>query len=64
MDPNQVAGMAVIFGAYSLMLYLLYRSNKIIAEMKRRRLVEKRRYAKKKIAHVLEVHRATRHRRQ
>ncbi|NJE42005.1 hypothetical protein [Thermococcus sp. GR6] len=64
MDLDQIIGITLIFGSYGTMLILLVKSNSIISEMKRRRIERKRRYAKKKIGHVLEVQRATRHRRR
>ncbi|WP_297093022.1 hypothetical protein [Thermococcus sp.] len=64
MNGDQIIGMVIIVGAYGLMLYLLHASNHAIAEMKRRRIERRRRYAKKRVGHVLEVQRTTRHRRR
>ncbi|ASJ04699.1 MULTISPECIES: hypothetical protein [Thermococcus] len=64
MNTDQILGAAIIFGSYGAMLALLHKSNSIIAEMKRKRIERKRKYAKKRIGHVLEVQRATRHRRR
>jgi len=64
MHADQIIGVSIIFGAYGSMLALLYKANSIIEEMKRRRIEKKRRYAKKRIGHVLEVQRATKHRRR
>ncbi|ACJ16272.1 Hypothetical protein TON_0784 [Thermococcus onnurineus NA1] len=64
MDLDQIIGITLIFGSYGAMLALLMKSNSTISEMKRQRIEKKRRYAKKKIGHVLEVQRVTRHRRR
>ncbi|ASJ09332.1 hypothetical protein A3L11_08860 [Thermococcus siculi] len=64
MNTDQILGAAIIFGAYGFMLYLLHVSNRTIEEMKRKRIGKRRRYAKKRIGHVLEVQRTTRHRRR
>ena len=64
MNADQIAGIAIITGAYGLMLYLLRKSNEIISEMKLRRQAERRRYAKKRIVHLLEVQRRAKHRRR
>ena len=64
MNVDQILGTAIVFGAYGFMLYLLHVSNRTIEEMKKRRVGRQRRYAKKRIGHVLEVQRDTRHRRR
>ncbi len=64
MNIDQILGATIVFGAYGFMLYLLHVSNRTIAEMKRLRVERRRRYAKKRIGHVLEVQRDTRHRRR
>lgn len=64
MDIVQITGVSIIITAYGLMLALLIKSKRIIEEIARRKMEQKRRYFKKKIKHVREVQRDTRAKRR
>ncbi|USS40068.1 hypothetical protein NF865_06910 [Thermococcus aggregans] len=52
MNSSQIIGVGIITGAYSLMLFLLYKSKKIIEEMKKIRESRRRRRIKQKVNSV------------
>jgi len=53
LNSSQVIGVGIITGAYSLMLFLLYKSKKTIEEMKKARESRRRRRIKQKINSVM-----------
>ncbi|WP_048811329.1 hypothetical protein [Thermococcus gammatolerans] len=55
MNGPQVIGVGIITGAYSLMLFLLYKSRKIIEELKTMREAQMRRRIKQKVNSVRNV---------
>ena len=55
MNGSQVIGVGIIIGAYSLMLFLLYKSKKIIEELKVMRKAQMRRRIKQKVNSVRNV---------
>ena len=55
MNGSQVIGVGIIIGAYSLMLFLLHKSKKIIEELKAMRKAQMRRRIKQKVNSVRNV---------
>ncbi|ASJ14758.1 hypothetical protein [Thermococcus radiotolerans] len=55
MNGSQIIGVGIIIGAYSLMLFLLHKSKKIIEELKAMREAQMRRRIKQKVNSVRNV---------
>ena len=55
MNGSQILGVGIITGSYSLMLFLLYKSRKIIEELKTMREAQMRRRIKQKVNSVRNV---------
>ena len=55
MNGSQIIGVGIITGAYFLMLFLLYKSRRIIEELKAMREAQMRRRIKQKVNSVRNV---------
>jgi len=55
LNGSQIIGVGIIIGAYSLMLFLLHKSKKIIEELKAMREAQMRRRIKQKVNSVRNV---------
>ena len=55
MNGSQIIGVGIITGAYFLMLFLLYKSRRIIEELKTMREAQMRRRIKQKVNSVRNV---------